>query len=163
MPTIRAALSRFDSNLLITDMRTEKEQIDQDTYQERLILNLSAQFALLAPTLACVGIYGLLSDQVTRRTHEMGIRLALGAERADLLRVVLRQGVVLAIGRRPDWRCGSVGRNPLPAKLPVCRETVGSTYDGGRQCVVDRCGANSKFHFRAKSNAGRSHGLLRYR
>jgi predicted permease len=97
MPGIRAAVSRFDSNLLITDMKTETEQVDQNIYQERLIASLSGLFALLALMLACVGIYGLLSYQVTRRTHEIGIRLALGAERADVLRVVLRQGAVLAI------------------------------------------------------------------
>jgi predicted permease len=97
MPTIRAAVSRFDSNLLITDMRTEAEQVDQNIYQERLIASLSSLLALLALMLACVGIYGLLSYQVTRRTHEIGIRLALGAESADVLRAVLGQGAVLAI------------------------------------------------------------------
>jgi len=97
MPGLRAAVSRFDSNLLITDMKTETEQIDQNIYQERLIASLSSLFALLALVVACIGIYGLLSYQVTRRTHEIGIRLALGAERADVLRAVLRQGAVLAI------------------------------------------------------------------
>ena len=97
MPTIRAAVSRFDSSLLITDMKTQMEQISQDVYQERLIASLSSLFALLALIVACLGIYGLLSYQVTRRRHEIGIRLALGAERADVLRLVLRQGASLAI------------------------------------------------------------------
>ena len=97
MPAIRTAVSRFDSNLLITDMKTQTDQINQNIYQERLIASLSSLFAVLALIVACVGIYGLLSYQVTRRTHEIGIRLALGAERADVLRAVLRQGAVLAI------------------------------------------------------------------
>jgi predicted permease len=97
MPTIRVAVDRFDSNLLITDMKTQMDQIDQNIYQERLIASLSSLFALLALIVACIGIYGLLSYQVARRTHEIGIRLALGAERADVLRAVLRQGAVLAI------------------------------------------------------------------
>jgi predicted permease len=97
MPEIRTAVSRFDSNLLITDMKTQMEQIDQNIYQERLIANLSSLFALLALIVACVGIYGLLSYQVTRRTQEIGIRLALGARREDVLRVVLWQGAALAI------------------------------------------------------------------
>jgi len=97
MPTIRAAIARFDPNLLITDMKTQEEQIDQNIYQERLIANLSSLFALLALIVACVGIYGLLSYQVTRRTQEIGIRLALGAQREDVLRLVLRQGAILAV------------------------------------------------------------------
>ena len=97
MPEIRAAVNRFDSNLLITDMKTQMEQIDQNIYQERLIANLSSLFALLALIVACVGIYGLLSFQVTRRTHEIGVRLALGAQRGDVLRLVIRQGAILAV------------------------------------------------------------------
>jgi predicted permease len=96
MPEIRDSISRFDSNLLITAMKTQVDQIDQNIYQERLVANLSTLFALLALIVVCVGIYGLLSYQVTRRNHEMGVRLALGAERADVLRMVLQQGVLLA-------------------------------------------------------------------
>ena len=97
MPQIRAAVRRFDSNLLIADMKTQEEQMDQNIYQERLVANLSSLFALLALIVACIGIYGLLSYQVTRRTQEMGIRLALGAQRGDVLRIVLWQGVLLAV------------------------------------------------------------------
>lgn len=96
MPEIRDSISRFDSNLLITAMKTQVDQIDQNIYQERLVANLSSLFALLALIVVCVGIYGLLSHQVTRRTHEMGVRLALGAERADVLRLILQQGALLA-------------------------------------------------------------------
>ena len=94
---VRAAVNSVDSNLLITDMKTQMEQIDQNIYQERLIANLSSLFAVLALVVACVGIYGLLSYQVTRRTQEIGIRLALGAQRGDVLHLVLRQGIVLAV------------------------------------------------------------------
>jgi ABC-type antimicrobial peptide transport system permease subunit len=97
MPEIRAAITRFDPNLLITDMKTQMEQIDQNIYQERLIANLSSLFALLALIVACVGIYGLLSYQVSRRTHEIGVRLALGAQRGDVLRLVIRRGAILAV------------------------------------------------------------------
>jgi predicted permease len=97
MSAIREAVSRFDSNLLITGMRAETDQIDHNIYQERLIASLSSFFALLALIVACIGIYGLLSYQIMRRRHEIGVRLALGAERADVLRLVLRQGAVLAV------------------------------------------------------------------
>jgi predicted permease len=97
MPEIRTAASRFDSNLLIKDMKTQMEQINQNIYQERLIANLSSLFALLALIVACVGIYGLLSYQVSRRTYEIGIRLALGAQRSDVLNLVMWQGAILAV------------------------------------------------------------------
>jgi predicted permease len=97
IPQIRAAVSRFDSSLLIVGMRTELEQIDQDIYQERLLSALSTLFGALTLTIACIGIYGLLSYQVARRTQEIGIRLAMGADRTDVLRLVLGQATVLAI------------------------------------------------------------------
>ena len=97
IPEIQSAVSRLDSNLLIVDMKTETEQIDEDLYQERLISVLSGLFAALAATVVCVGLYGLLAFQVARRTQEIGIRLALGAERVDVMRLVLGQGAGLGI------------------------------------------------------------------
>jgi predicted permease len=97
IPEIQSAVRRFDSNLLIVGMKTESEQIDEDLYQERLMSVLSGLFAALAVVVACVGLYGLLAFQVARRTQEIGIRLALGAEREDVLRLVLGRGAGLAI------------------------------------------------------------------
>jgi predicted permease len=97
IPEIQSAVRRFDSNLLIVGMKTETEQIDEDLYQERLMSVLSGLFAALAVVVACVGLYGLLAFQVARRTQEIGIRLALGAAREDVLRLVLGRGAGLAI------------------------------------------------------------------
>ena len=97
IPEIQSAIRRFDSNLLTLGMKTETEQINQDLYQERLISSLSGLFALLALIIACVGLYGLLAFQVTRRSQEIGIRMALGAGRTDVLRLVLGQGTLLAV------------------------------------------------------------------
>lgn len=97
IPEIQSVLGRFDNNLLIVGMKTETLQIDQDLYQERLIAVLSGLFATLALIVACVGLYGLLAFQVSRRTQEIGIRLALGAQRDDVLRLIIGRGAILAI------------------------------------------------------------------
>ena len=94
---IDSAVRRYDRNLLIVGMKTETEQIDEDLYQERLMSVLSGLLAALAVTVACIGIYGLLAFQVARRTQEIGIRLALGAGREDVLRLVLGRGTRLAV------------------------------------------------------------------
>jgi ABC-type antimicrobial peptide transport system permease subunit len=83
--------------LPLFDVKTESEQIDRLLFQERLVARLSSFFGLLALVLACVGLYGLLSYEVSRRTREIGIRMALGAEPGSVLKLVLRQGIVLAI------------------------------------------------------------------
>jgi predicted permease len=97
IPEIRSAVARFDSSLLLADMKTEVEQIDQDLYQERLMSALAGLFAALALVVACTGVYGLLAFQTARRVQEIGIRLALGARRSDVLQLILRQGATLAI------------------------------------------------------------------
>ena len=97
IPEIRSAVARLDSSLLVADMKTEVEQIDQDLYRERLMSALAGLFAALALVVACTGVYGLLAFQTARRVQEIGIRLALGARRGDVLQLMLRQGATLAI------------------------------------------------------------------
>ncbi len=94
---VRRTVNQWDSNSPIFYMRTESDIIDQLLFQERLIARLSSLFGLLALVLACVGLYGLLSYEVSRRTWEIGIRMALGAEQRNVLRIVVGQGIGLAI------------------------------------------------------------------
>jgi predicted permease len=96
---VRAALAEVDANLPILDMHTVEGQLDQLLDKERFVSKLAAVFALLALTLACVGLYGVMTYNVVRRTTELGLRMALGAQQAGLLWMVLRESLVLlAIG-----------------------------------------------------------------
>jgi macrolide transport system ATP-binding/permease protein len=76
---------------------TIAEAMSQQLAQERVIATLSGFFAVLAVLLGCIGLYGLTSYTVTRRTREIGIRLALGAQRRSVLWMVLREALVLAL------------------------------------------------------------------
>ena len=93
---VRAIVSQADNNLPLSDVRTQTQQIEQTLYQERLMSRLSTFFAFLALMLACIGLYGLLSYEVARRTRELGIRMALGAQKRELMRLVVQRGVLLA-------------------------------------------------------------------
>jgi predicted permease len=96
-PQIRAIVRQMDDNLPVSELRTEIQQIDQQIMIERLVARLAGFFGLLALLLACIGLYGLVSYEVARRTREIGIRSALGAARRDVLRLVLLQGMRLAV------------------------------------------------------------------
>jgi predicted permease len=92
---VRHAVSDVDRNLPITYQNTLAEQVDRSIASQALIARLSAFFGLLAVFLACIGIYGLMGYAVTRRTSEIGIRMALGAGRWRVLWMVMRESLIL--------------------------------------------------------------------
>jgi predicted permease len=94
-PRVREAVARVDSSLPVTDMKTMNRQIDESLYVERMAAALSVAFGGLATLLAAVGLYGVLSYTVAARTREIGVRVALGAERKGLLLLVLKEVAIL--------------------------------------------------------------------
>ena len=92
---IRAAVRDVDATLPVINLRTQDEQIERITSQERLFAWLSGCFGLVALVLACVGLHGLVSYVVVRRTGEIGLRMALGALPAQVLWVILRESMAL--------------------------------------------------------------------
>ncbi len=84
-------------DLLLNDVATLAQMVDDFTLNRRLVAQLSTFFGMLGALLACIGIYGVMSYGITRRTNEFGIRMALGAERRDVLWAVLREILSLAL------------------------------------------------------------------
>jgi predicted permease len=95
--TIRAAVKQTAGNLPALDLETMNERIAQSLTTDRTITELSGVFGPLAMTLVCIGLYGVMSYAVTGRTGEIGIRIALGAQRKSILWLILRESLLLII------------------------------------------------------------------
>jgi predicted permease len=94
--TVREIVRQTDPRVPVTDVKTQAAQIDQTINQEIIFARLCTAFAVLALLIACVGLYGTMAYTVARRTGEIGIRMALGAQRGAVVWMVLREVFVLA-------------------------------------------------------------------
>ena len=123
LASIREVVRTLDPNLPLFDARTVEEHMRSAVFAQRMAANLLGVMGILAVVLAAVGLYGVIAYAVSQRTQEMGIRLALGAAPRDLLRMVLRQGLLvtsvgLAIGLTLAFGATGFMRSLLPGIEP---------------------------------------------
>jgi predicted permease len=97
VPAIRSLVREIDPNLPVMDVSTQVEQIERRFLQEKLFARAYSLFGGLALVVAAVGLFGLMSYSVSRRTNEIGIRIALGAQRGDVLRLVMHESMALVL------------------------------------------------------------------
>ena len=97
MNSVRDVVRQIDPNLPVTDVSTQIEQVERRFAQEKLFAQAYSLFGGLALLLASIGLFGLMSYSVSRRTNEIGIRMALGAQRNDVLRLVMRESMILVV------------------------------------------------------------------
>jgi ABC-type antimicrobial peptide transport system permease subunit len=93
--TIREIVHNADSRVPVTNLVTQSMEIDRTINQEVVMARLGTTFAILALVIACVGLYGTMLYAVTRRTREIGIRIALGARRGGVVWMVMREVLIL--------------------------------------------------------------------
>ncbi len=115
--SIGLAISGVNKDQALSDVRTLEQIKAADVLDDRLETMLLTVFAVVALLLAAIGIYGVISYSVAQRTHEMGIRAALGASAADLLRLVLVNGLMLASAGLAIGFGGALALTRLPSSL----------------------------------------------
>ena len=109
IPLLRREAQRLDANLPVYDVKSVETVIAENLFGERIVAFLSLCFGALAALLAGVGLYGVLAHWVVQRTHEIGIRIALGATPGDIRSLVLKQGVTLTLAGVAIGVAGGLG------------------------------------------------------
>jgi predicted permease len=99
VPAIRQAIAQVDRSIVVSRVKSQEQQIEETIARPRAFALVTSTCCLVGLALACLGLYGIVSFDVSRRTREIGIRLALGARQSDVMRIMLRElAVVVLIG-----------------------------------------------------------------
>jgi putative ABC transport system permease protein len=114
---VRDEVHTMDKDLPLFGVRTMGQRLEESLAERRFTWFLLGAFAALALMLAAIGVYGVMSYSVAQRTHEIGIRLALGAQQKDVLRLVIGQGMLLALGGVISGLCGAFALTRLMTSL----------------------------------------------
>jgi ABC-type antimicrobial peptide transport system permease subunit len=127
--TIREAVRQVDPEVPLMDVVTQIEQVEKRLAQERVFAQAYAMFGALAMLIASIGIFGLMSYNVSRRTNEIGVRMALGAQTRDVLRLVLVESMILvvvgvAIGLATSHAAGRLVTSMLFGLAPTDAATI---------------------------------------
>jgi putative ABC transport system permease protein len=127
--SVRAAVAAVDPNVPVFEMHTMEALFSESVAQPRFLLTLLSLFAVTAVALASIGLYGVIAHGVSERTREIGIRIALGARRGDVLRMVMRSGGMLAalgllVGLAASFAGARVLRTELYGVEPVDAMTL---------------------------------------
>ncbi len=117
LPTVQNAVWSVDRTVALGNVRTMEDTIARTLLKRKFTMTLLTIFAGIAVALASIGLYGVMSYSVSQRTREIGIRMALGAQRADVLRLVVRQGMLLTIVGVGLGLAGSLGLTRLISSL----------------------------------------------
>ena len=121
--TLRQKASEINRHAIVHNIATAQDQIDRSLLRERLVATISGLFGILAVLLATIGLYGVLSYGIARRTREFGIRIAIGAEGTSILRMVLGEagwllGSGIVAGLIAAWWLGRIVRSLLYGVQP---------------------------------------------
>lgn len=114
---VENAIRSQDKTVTISEVQTMEEVVAETNAQPRFYLYLLAAFAAVALVLAAVGIYGVMSHSVSRRTHELAVRMALGAQREEVMRMVVRESMLLALVGGAVGLVGALALSPLMKSL----------------------------------------------
>ncbi len=122
LPVIPGVVARLDPNLPVEELKTMSQQVRENVYVDRVLTTLSAAFAALATLLAAVGLYGVLAYTVAQRRREIGLRMALGADRRRVRRLVLAQLTAMTLAGAAIGLAAAIALGTLARSQPFALE-----------------------------------------